>query len=66
LRVEATSTSSNATLQVYVTATGALIGTLTSKGDGRYEGQFSWPTNPENIKVVSNFGGNATKTVTLK
>jgi hypothetical protein len=66
LRVEATSTNPNATLQVYVTATNSLIGALTNKGDGRYEGQLSWPTNPENIRVVSNFGGVATKTVTLK
>jgi hypothetical protein len=66
LRVEATGTNPNATLQVYVTATNALIGVLTHKGDGRYEGELSWPTNPQNIKVVSNFGGVAFKAVTLK
>ena len=66
LRVEATSSNPNATLKVYVTATGALIGTMTSKGDGRFEAELSWPINPQNIKVVSNFGGVATETVELK
>jgi hypothetical protein len=66
LRVEATSTNPNATLQVYVTATNALIGSLTNKGDGRYQGELSWPANPQNIKVVSSSGGVATKGVTLK
>jgi hypothetical protein len=66
LRVEATSTNSNATLRVYVTATNALIGTLSNRGGGRYEGELSWPTNPQNIKVVSSLGGVATRAVALK
>ena len=66
LRVGAKSTGSSATLQVYVTSTGALIGTLQNLGDGRYTGQFSWPANPQSIAVRSSLCGSATKTVTTK
>lgn len=66
LRVEATSTRTNATLQVFVTSTNQLIGTLTNQGGGKYAGQFSWSTNPQRITVRSSFGGQATRTVTLK
>jgi hypothetical protein len=66
LRVEATSTNSSAILSVYVTATNTFIGTLRNEGGGRYRGDFSWPTNPQNITVRSNFGGSASRTVTLK
>src|SRR5512132_358044 len=43
LRVEATSTRATATLQVFVTSSGQLIGTLSNDGGGRYRGEFSWP-----------------------
>ena len=66
LRVEATSSSSTATLQVYVTSTNILIGTLRNEGGGRYRGDFSWSTNPQSITVRSNLGGQTTRTVTLK
>jgi hypothetical protein len=66
LRVEATSTRADATLQVFVTSSGELIGTLTNNGGGRFRGQFSWPVNPQNITVRSNFGGQATRTVTVR
>lgn len=66
LRVEATSTSANATLQVYVTSTNTLIGTLRNEGGGRYRGDFSWPTNPQNITIRSSLGGVASRTVTVK
>jgi hypothetical protein len=66
LRVEATSTSSNATLQVFVTSTNALIGTLANVGGGRYESIFTWPTNPQSITVRSNLGGSATANVVVK
>jgi hypothetical protein len=46
LRVEATSTSSTATLDVLVTSSGALIGRLTNGAGGSYSGRFSWPVNP--------------------
>lgn len=63
LRVEATSTSSSATLDVYVTATGNVIGRLGNLGGGRYGGQFSWPTNPESVTVRSSLGGSASAAV---
>jgi hypothetical protein len=66
LRVGAKTTSSTATLQVYVTSTGSLIGTLQNLGDGRYTGLFAWPANPQNITVRSSLCGSATTTVTSK
>ena len=66
LRVEATSTSSNATLQVFVTATGQLLGTLANNGGGQYRSELSVSTNPQNITVRSNLGGVATASVVAK
>jgi len=66
LRVEATSTRSNATLQAFVTSSNQLIGTLSNDGGGRYRGEFNWPVNPQNITVRSNFGGQATRAVTAR
>jgi hypothetical protein len=66
LRVEATSSRSNATLQVVVTSSGQFIGTLAKKGGGRYGGQFNVSTNPQSITVRSSLGGQATRAVTLK
>ena len=66
LRVDATGTEPTATLRVHVTATDALIGTLKSNGNGRFSGQLSWPTNPNNVTVRSSFGGFATRSVTVK
>lgn len=65
LRVEATSNNSSAVLKCYVTSTGALIGTLSGSG-GRYSGQFSLSTNPQNITVRSSLGGSATRAVSAK
>jgi hypothetical protein len=66
LRVEATSPRATATLQVFVTSSGQLIGTLSNDGGGRFRGEFGWPVNPQSITVRSNFGGQATRTVTLR
>ena len=66
LRVEATSTSSNATLQVFVTATGQLLGTLANNGGGQYRAELSVSTNPQNITVRSSLGGVATSSVVEK
>ena len=66
LRVEATGSNASATLQVFVTSSNTLIGTLRNEGGGRYRGDFSWPTNPQNITVRSSLGGSASRTVTLK
>jgi hypothetical protein len=66
LRIEATSTSSSATLTAYVNSTGQLIGTLTNNGGGKYSAQFNWPTNPQNVTVRSSLGGSTTRAVTNK
>jgi len=66
LRVEATSTRTNATMQVLVTSTGQIIGTLSNNGGGRYGGELNWSVNPQNITVRSSFGGQATRAVTLR
>jgi hypothetical protein len=66
LRVEATSTNASATLRAYVTSTNELIGTLRNEGGGRYRGEFSWPSNPQNVTVRSSLGGSAAKAVALK
>jgi hypothetical protein len=66
LRVEATSTSSSATLRVFVSSTGELLGTLSNNGGGQYRGELSASTNPQNITVRSSLGGVATANVLLK
>jgi hypothetical protein len=66
LRLEATSTNAGAVLRAYVTATNQLIGTLTNKGGGRYEGRFTWPSNPQNVTVRSSLGGSAARAVTAR
>jgi hypothetical protein len=65
LIVEATSTSASATLQVFVTSTNQLIGTLTNNGGGRYSRTFSnVSNNPQNVTVRSSLGGSASRAVT--
>ena len=66
LRVEATSTSASATLQVFNTGTGALLGTLGNGGGGQYRGELTVSTNPQNITVRSSLGGVATRAVDAK
>jgi hypothetical protein len=64
--VEATGSDPSATLTVYVTSSGEQIGILKNRGNGRYSGQFSWPSNPQSITVRSSLGGSATAQVKLK
>jgi hypothetical protein len=66
LQVEATSSSASATMKVFVTSTGAYIGTLGNSGKGRYKGNFGWSINPQNITVRSSLGGSAAKVVTAR
>lgn len=66
LRVEASSTSTSATLRVFVTSTGQLLGTLSNNGGGQYRGELSASTNPQNITVRSSLGGVATASVVAK
>jgi hypothetical protein len=58
LRVEATSSNSTATLKVYVTSTGVLLGTMSG---GRFETTIA--SNPGSVTVKSSLGGEATRTV---
>jgi hypothetical protein len=66
LRVDATGSEPAATVRVYVTSTGALVGTLKNNGSGRFSASLPWPTSPENITVRSSFGGSASSAVSLK
>ncbi len=66
LRVEATSTSANVTLQAFVTSSGQLLGTLSSNGSGKFSGQLNSATNPQSITIRSSAGGSTTKAVTAK
>jgi len=58
LRVEATSSSSTATLKVYITSTGVLLGTMSG---GRFETNLA--SNPGSVTVKSSLGGQSTRTV---
>jgi hypothetical protein len=52
-------------LQVFVSSTNQLIGTLTNNGGGRYSRTFNWPSNPQNVTVRSSLGGSASRNVTV-
>lgn len=65
LLVDATSTGSGAVLTVYVTSSGATIGTLRLKGS-TYSGLFNLPASPESVTVRSSLGGSATSPVTVR
>jgi hypothetical protein len=66
LRVEVTTSGRSATLKVYNTATGRLIGTLTRDGDGRYRGRFTLSPRPARITIRSSLGGSASVNVIQK
>lgn len=66
LKVEATSSNAGATLQVFVTSTGQLLGTLSNNGGGKFGGQLNAAANPQNITVRSSLGGSATRAVAAK
>ena len=63
LTVQATDSDPNAVLQVYITSSDTLVGTLRKKRTG-YSGKFSIASNPQNITVKSSLGGSATSPVT--
>jgi hypothetical protein len=58
LRVDATSSTASATLKVYVTSSGALLGTISG---GRL--QTTTSSNPVNVTVKSSLGGQASRAV---
>ena len=57
--MQATDSDKTATLQVFVTSTDTLIGSLTKKAKG-YKGTFILSSNPGSITVKSSLGGSAT------
>ncbi|HLG16209.1 MAG TPA: PQQ-binding-like beta-propeller repeat protein [Blastocatellia bacterium] len=66
LRVSATSTNAAASLSVYATSTGQLLGALTNDGAGSYSVRLRLSSNPQNITVRSTSGGSASKAVNVK
>ncbi len=67
LRVEASLISPNSMVWVTVASTGDVIGSLEDKGAGEFEGELSWPVNPQDINVISSpLGGWETSPVQLK
>lgn len=66
LRIEATSTNFNASLDVYLTASDSFMFRLTNLGGGRYADERGWVTRPAHITVKSNFGGSASSAVAAK
>jgi hypothetical protein len=57
LSVSAITNDPSDKLQVFVSGTTTLIGTMTNLGGGNYQGQFKWPTNPGYIDIRSSNGG---------
>ena len=66
LIIRATSTSTTAALQLFVTSTDEFIGILTETSRGKYVGKFSFPFNPESVTIRSTDGGSDTAIVTVK
>ena len=56
LTVTAATNNPSDTLQVFVSGTTQLIGTMTNLGQGNYQGQFSWPVNPGYVDITSSGG----------
>jgi hypothetical protein len=56
LTVTAATSNPSDTLQVFVSGTTQLIGTMTNLGQGNYQGQFSLPANPGRVDIKSSGG----------
>jgi hypothetical protein len=59
--LQATDTNSAATINVLVG--NAVIGTMVNQGDGTYTFNQQLSSNPANVKIVSNIGGNTSQGV---
>jgi hypothetical protein len=64
LTVTAATNNPSDTLQVFVTGTNQLIGTMTNLGNGNYQGQFSLPANPGHVDIKSSGGATLTIPIT--
>jgi serine protease AprX len=63
LTVLATDDNSAAVLTVSVTSTGQILGTMDTRGDGKYRLKANGIANPQNVTVKSNLGGTASANV---
>ena len=63
LTVTAATNNPSDTLQVFVSGTTQLIGTLTNLGQGNYQGQLPWPVNPGYVDIKSSGGATATMAI---
>jgi subtilisin family serine protease len=57
LSVQATDSNPSAVLTVKVTSSGQVLGTMQTRGDGRYQLKKNGIANPQNVTVTSNLGG---------
>ena len=64
LTVKAATNTPSDTLQVFVSGTTQLIGTMTNLGNGNYQGQFPWPVNPGKVDIKSSGGATLTIPIT--
>jgi trimeric autotransporter adhesin len=60
LTVTAATNNPSDTLQVFVSGTTQLIGTMTNLGQGNYQAQFPWPVNPGRVDIKSSGGATLT------
>ena len=63
LTVTAATNNPSDALQVFVSGTAQLIGTMTNLGEGNYQGAFFWPVNPGYVDIKSS--GGATLTIPI-
>jgi hypothetical protein len=63
LKVTATDSNPAAVLTVKVTSSGQILGTMQTRGDGKYQLKKVGIANPVNVTVTSNLGGSASKNV---
>jgi len=66
LNVTATDSNPAAVLTVKVTSSGQILGTMQTRGDGKYQLKKTGIANPVNITVTSNLGGSASKDVQVR
>jgi len=63
LTVQATDSNPAAVLTVKVTSSGQILGTMQTRGDGKYQLKKNGIANPQNVTVTSDLGGSATARV---
>ena len=63
LKVAATDSNPAAVLTVKVTSSGQVLGTMDTRGDGKYRLIANGIANPQNVTVTSNLGGSASASV---